>query len=102
MNSTPQSPEHTMDLDSNIPEIGDGLEEDTKSKPQFPEPSKDLDCNINESQRKLFNGLNVDEPVQPNKTTEPKPVQHTKTTEPSTRDLEAPVQHTKTTEPSTR
>ena len=118
MNSTPQSPEPTMDIDSNILEIGDGLEEETKSKPQFPEPSKDLDCNINESQRKLFNGLNVDEPVQPNKTTEPKPVQHTKTTEPEpvqhakTTELEPvqhakttepePVQHTKTTEPSTR
>ena len=53
-----------------IPEVP-GLEGDTESAPQSPEPTKDLDCNMNESQQKLFDGLNVDEPVQPTKTTEP-------------------------------
>ena len=53
-----------------IPEVP-GLEKDTESAPQSPEPTKDLDCNMNESQQKLFDGLNVDEPVQPTKTTEP-------------------------------
>lgn len=59
--SAPQSPELTND---------DLI--DLKSAPQSPEPTNDdLDCNMNESQQKLCDGLNVDEPAQPGQPTEP-------------------------------
>ena len=63
-----------------IPEVGAGLEGHAESAPQSPESTESLDCNMNESQQKLFDGMNVDEPAEPS--------QPTKATEPPHRDLE--------------
>ena len=63
-----------------IPEVGAGLEAHAESAPPSPEPTEGLDCNMNESQQKLFDGMNVDEPAEPS--------QPTKATEPPPRDLE--------------
>ena len=57
-----------------IPEVGAELEV------QSTESTESLDCNMNESQQKLFDGMNVDEPAEPG--------QPTKATEPPPRDLE--------------
>ena len=63
-----------------IPEVGAGLEGQAESAPQSAEPTESLDCNMNESQQKLFDGMNVDEPAEPG--------QPTKAMEPAPRDLE--------------